>query len=48
MRARTPCLTVVCDQFTGKVVWAASGRSKVVVGEFFDALAPNGPPGWPS
>ena len=31
-------LTVVCDHATGKVVWAAKGRSKVTVGEFFDAL----------
>ncbi len=31
-------LTVVCDQFTGKVIWAAKGRTKAVVGEFFDAL----------
>ena len=33
-------LTVVCDHLTGKVVWAAKGRSKKVVGEFFDALGP--------
>jgi transposase len=31
-------LTVVCDHVTGKVVWAAKGRSKDTVGEFFDAL----------
>lgn len=31
-------LTVVCDHFTGRVVWAAKGRSKATVGEFFDAL----------
>lgn len=31
-------LTVVCDQFTGRVVWAAKGRTKAVVGEFFDTL----------
>jgi len=31
-------LTVVCDHFTGRVIWAAKGRSKVTVGEFFDAL----------
>lgn len=31
-------LTVVCDHFTGKVIWAAKGRTKAVVGEFFDAL----------
>ncbi len=31
-------LTVVCDHVTGKVVWAAKGRSKDTVGRFFDAL----------
>ena len=31
-------LTVVCDHMTGRVVWAAKGRSKDVVGLFFDAL----------
>jgi transposase len=31
-------LTVVCDHVTGRVVWAAKGRSKDTVGEFFDAL----------
>ena len=31
-------LTVVCDHMTGKVVWAAEGRSKATVGAFFDAL----------
>lgn len=31
-------LTVVCDHMTGRVVWAAKGRSKETVGEFFDAL----------
>jgi transposase len=31
-------LTVVCDHVTGKVVWAAKGRSKATVDEFFDAL----------
>lgn len=31
-------LTVVCDHFTGKVIWAAKGRSKDTVGLFFDAL----------
>lgn len=31
-------LTVVCDHFTGKVIWAARGRSKETVGAFFDAL----------
>ena len=34
-------MTVVCDHFTGKVIWAAKGRSKAVV-EFFDVLGPNG------
>ena len=34
-------MTVVCDHFTGRVVWAAKGRSKTVVGEFFDALGPD-------
>jgi transposase len=31
-------LTVVCDHFTGKVIWAAKGRNKDTVGAFFDAL----------
>lgn len=31
-------LTVVCDHFTGKVVWAAKGRSKETVAAFFDVL----------
>jgi len=31
-------LTVVCDHMTGRVIWAAKGRSKDTVGEFFDAL----------
>jgi transposase len=31
-------LTVVCDHLTGKVVWAAKGRSKDTVAAFFDAL----------
>ena len=31
-------LTVVCDQFTGRVIWAAKGRSKATVALFFDAL----------
>jgi len=31
-------LTVVCDHLTGQVVWAAKGRSKETVGEFFEAL----------
>jgi transposase len=31
-------LTVVCDHMTGKVIWAAPGRSKETVGAFFDAL----------
>jgi transposase len=33
-------LTVVCDHFTGKVVWAATGRSKETVAAFFAALGP--------
>jgi len=33
-------LTVVCDHLTGKVVWAARGRSKDTVRAFFDALGP--------
>ena len=33
-------LTVVCDHFTGKVIWAAKGRSKETVGKFFDDLGP--------
>lgn len=31
-------LTVVCDHFTGKVIWAAKGRNKDTVAAFFDAL----------
>jgi transposase len=31
-------LTVVCDHFTGKVIWAARGRSKDTVHAFFDLL----------
>ncbi len=31
-------LTVVCDHLTGRVIWAAKGRSKETVGAFFDAL----------
>lgn len=31
-------LTVVCDHFTGRVIWAAKGRSKETVNRFFDAL----------
>jgi transposase len=31
-------LTVVCDHVSGRVVWAAKGRSKDTVGRFFDAL----------
>ena len=31
-------LTVVCDHFTGRVIWAAKGRSKDSVGAFFAAL----------
>jgi len=33
-------LTVVCDHFTGKVIWAHKGRSKATVHLFFDALGP--------
>ena len=33
-------LTVVCDHVTGKVVWAATGRSKDTVRAFFAALGP--------
>jgi transposase len=31
-------LTVVCDHVTGRVIWAAEGRSKDTVGKFFNAL----------
>lgn len=31
-------LTVVCDHFTGRVIWAAKGRNKDTVNRFFDAL----------
>jgi transposase len=31
-------LTVVCDHMTGRVIWAAKGRTKATVGAFFDAL----------
>ncbi len=31
-------LTVVCDHFTGRVIWARKGRSKKTVGRFFDDL----------
>jgi transposase len=31
-------LTVVCDHVTGRVIWAAKGRSKDTVNGFFDAL----------
>jgi transposase len=31
-------LTVVCDHVTGRVIWAAKGRSKATVNSFFDAL----------
>ena len=33
-------LTIVCDHFTGQVVWAAEGRSKATVNLFFNALGP--------
>ena len=29
-------LTVACDHITGRVIWAAKGRSKDTVDEFFD------------
>ena len=35
-------LTVVCDHMTGRVIWAAKGRSKDVVNLFFDALGDRG------
>jgi len=31
-------LTVVCDHMTGKVIWAAKGRTKDTVSSFFDVL----------
>jgi transposase len=31
-------LTVVCDHLSGRVIWAAKGRTKATVGQFFDAL----------
>lgn len=31
-------LTVVCDHFTGRVIWAAKGRTKATVEAFFSAL----------
>ncbi len=31
-------LTIVCDHFTGKVIWATEGRSKDAVAKFFNAL----------
>ena len=31
-------MTVVCDRLTGKVIWAAKGRTKDTVNSFFDAL----------
>ena len=34
-------LTVVCDHLTGRVVWAAKGRSKDTVRAFFAALGPD-------
>jgi transposase len=33
-------LTIVCDQLTGRVIWAAKGRSKETVTAFFRALGP--------
>ena len=35
-------LTVVCDHLTGRVIWAAKGRTKATVGQFFDALGDEG------
>ena len=31
-------LTVVCDHLSGRVIWAAKGRTKATVGQFFDTL----------
>jgi transposase len=31
-------LTVICNHMTGKVVWAAEGRSKETLGKFFEAM----------
>jgi len=31
-------LTVVCDHMTGKVIWAAKGRTKATVATFFETL----------
>jgi transposase len=31
-------LTVVCDHLSGRVIWAAKGRTKAAVGAFFEAL----------
>jgi transposase len=31
-------LTVICDHLTGKVIWAAKGRTKEAVNSFFDLL----------
>jgi len=31
-------LTVVCDHFTGRVIWAAKGHAKATVAKFFDQL----------
>jgi transposase len=36
-------LTVVCDHVTGRVDWAAKGRSKDTVGLFFDQLGDRAP-----
>jgi len=33
-------LTVVCDHYTGRVIWAAKGRTKATVEAFFVALGP--------
>ncbi len=39
-RRRHRCLTLVVDHATGRLVWAAEGRSKSVVERFFEQLAP--------
>ena len=33
--------TVVVDNDTGRLVWAAKGHGKAVLGAFFDALGPH-------
>jgi len=34
-------LTVIVDNDTGRLVWAAKGHGKAVLGAFFDALGPH-------